>query len=96
MAVGTNLGLGFPLAGNGRARRGRPRLAVESLLKSTGNNWYPASGINNGWYLPGNGGLLDAAAMMAAGWDGRPRGAPRDFPTTVPGWWRWEGLRRAP
>ncbi len=35
-------------------------------------------------YLPGNGGLLTAAAMMAASWNGFPAGA-----------WevRWEGLQ---
>jgi len=47
-------------------------------------------------YLPGNGALLYAVAMMAAGWDGAlDRPAP-GFPSG--GRWvvRWEGLRRAP
>ena len=47
-------------------------------------------------YLPGNGGLLAAVAMMAAGWDGAPEasapGFPRDGSWTV----RWNGLRRMP
>jgi hypothetical protein len=47
-------------------------------------------------YLPGNGGLLTAVAMMAAGWDGGPDvpapGFPRDGRWTV----RSEGLSRLP
>jgi hypothetical protein len=47
-------------------------------------------------YLPGNGGLLTAAAMMAAGWDGAPRRHAPGFPDN--GQWcvRWENLRRMP
>jgi hypothetical protein len=47
-------------------------------------------------YLPGNGGLLTAAAMMAAGWDGGPDRPAPGFPSN--GKWvvRWEGLRRLP
>jgi hypothetical protein len=47
-------------------------------------------------YLPGNGALLYAAAMMAAGWDGAPDVHAPGFPRN--GRWteRWEGLRRAP
>jgi hypothetical protein len=44
-------------------------------------------------YLPGNGGLLWATAMMAAGWDGAPNGNAPGFPRR--GWnVRWEGLAR--
>lgn len=47
-------------------------------------------------YLPGNGGLLSAVSMMAAGWDGAPDahapGFPEDGSWTV----RWEGLRPMP
>jgi hypothetical protein len=47
-------------------------------------------------YLPGNGGLLYATALMAAGWDGAPRGNAPGFPHN--GQWtvRWEGLKIAP
>jgi hypothetical protein len=45
-------------------------------------------------YLPGNGGLLAAVAMMAAGWDGGPDTPAPGFPAA--GWTvRYEGLRRA-
>jgi hypothetical protein len=47
-------------------------------------------------YLPGNGGLLTAVGMMAAGWDGAPErpapGFPNDGQWTV----RSEGLRPMP
>jgi hypothetical protein len=47
-------------------------------------------------YLPGNGGLLTATAMMAAGWDGAPDRHAPGFPDD--GTWkvRWENLRRLP
>ena len=47
-------------------------------------------------YLPGNGGLLTAVAMMAGGWDGCPRRPAPGFPDN--GQWnvRFEGLRRMP
>jgi len=79
---------------------GEPRLAVEALLREAGGkNGYDARGVNTGGpcpYLPGNGGLLYAVAMMAAGWDGGPRTSAPGFPDD--GSWevRWEGLRPAP
>jgi hypothetical protein len=79
------------------ARTGEPQIAVDALLKDSARNQYDKRGINNGWYLPGNGGLLYAVAMMAAGWDGAPAGkhAP-GFPAD--GNWvvKWEGLNQAP
>jgi hypothetical protein len=78
------------------ARTNQPQIAVDALLKDAKPNTYPENGICDGWYLPGNGGLLYAVAMMAAGWDGAPgRNAP-GFPDD--GSWvvRWEGLKRAP
>ena len=47
-------------------------------------------------YLPGNGGLLTAVAMMAAGWDGAPDVPAPGFPTN--GRWtvRAEGHVRMP
>jgi hypothetical protein len=46
-------------------------------------------------YLPGNGGLLTAVAMMAAGWDGNEKANP-GFPDD--GKWNvhWEGLSPMP
>ena len=54
---------------------GDPSLAVKALLNPSGKNHYDERGICTGGpgpYLPGNGGLLYAVAMMAAGWDGAP------------------------
>jgi hypothetical protein len=75
------------------ARLGRPAEAVDWLLFDAPRNRYSAAGFSNDWYLPGNGGLLWAVAMMTAGWDGGPS-------TDRPGWparWRvrHEGFRLA-
>jgi hypothetical protein len=83
------------------ARLGEPEKAIDALLLDTPKNHY---GINGHVYqrpgltiyLPGNGGLLYATAMMAAGWDGAPDKPAPGFPDN--GQWvvRSEGLRRAP
>jgi hypothetical protein len=93
-------GWDFPWIAMAAARVGEPHIAVEALLKDAGNkNDYDARGVNTGGpcpYLPGNGGLLYAVAMMAAGWEGGlTRHAP-GFPGD--GSWRvtWEGLKKAP
>ena len=71
------------------ARLGEPDLAVGALLLDTPKNRHaqrpqlPASGLTV--YLPGNGGLLTAVAMMAAGWDGAPARQRRGSPTTGSG-----------
>jgi hypothetical protein len=89
-------GWDFPWMAMAAARVGEPAIAVEALLKETKANQYDQRGVNNGWYLPGNGGLLYAVAVMAAGWDGCPTtnapGFPRDGRWVV----RWEGLKPAP
>jgi hypothetical protein len=83
------------------ARLGQPARAVDALLLDTPKNHYRVNGHNHQRpgltiYLPGNGGLLYAVALMAAGWDGGPErhapGFPDDGSWTV----RHEGLRRAP
>jgi len=82
------------------ARLGRPDIALEALLIDTQKNTYLKNGHNFQTadrlrlYLPGNGALLTAIAMMCAGWDGckdvlNP-GFPKDGTWNV----RWEGLRR--
>lgn len=89
-------GWDFPWIAMAAARTGQPKIAVDALLMDSPKNSYPADGINGGWYLPGNGGVLYAVAMMAAGWDGAPdRNAP-GFPDD--GSWvvKWEGLKKAP
>jgi hypothetical protein len=82
------------------ARLGDRQAAVDALLLDLPKNRYLANGHNYQTsrlplYLPGNGGLLSAAAMMAAGWDGAPAGNAPGFPTN--GWSvKWEGLRPMP
>ncbi len=82
------------------ARVGRPDLAVEALMMDAPKNRYLPSGHNYQddrlpLYLPGNGGLLTAVAMMAAGWDGAPERNAPGFPEE--GWTvRHEGLHPLP
>ncbi len=90
-----------PMAAMTAARLGRPEDAVALLLRDTPKNGYLPSG--HCWqenrlpvYLPANGGLLYAAAMMAAGWEGADAsqhapGFPADGSWVV----RYEGIRRA-
>lgn len=94
-------GWDYPLVAMTAARVGEPKRAVEALLLDTPKNTYRRNGHNHQRpgltiYLPGNGGLLYATALMAAGWDGAPPrhapGFPADGSWTV----RWEGLRSAP
>jgi hypothetical protein len=94
-------GWDYPLAAMTAARAGEPELAVKLLLMETPKNRYLPNGHNYQRpgltiYLPGNGGLLAAAAMMAAGWDGAPKRHAPGFPPG--GGWvvRWEGLHTMP
>jgi hypothetical protein len=94
-------GWDFPMTAMAAARCGRPDLAIDALMiQSVKNKWLPNGHVyqreNLPLYLPANGGFLTAVAMMAAGWDGAPKGVnapgfPRD------GWnVRWENLKRMP
>ena len=70
-------GWDFPVMAMTYARCGDPERAVDALLKDVPKNTYLPNGHNYQeerlpLYLPGNGGILAAAAMMAAGWDGGP------------------------
>jgi hypothetical protein len=83
------------------ARLGEPEKAVDALFIVSEKNRFLANGHNFQssrlpLYLPGNGGLLSAVAMMAAGWDGCPDRPSPGFPDN--GKWnvRWEGLKRMP
>lgn len=83
-------------------RLGLPQLAVDILLYDTVKNRYVASGNNYQFsrndlplYLPGNGTLLLAVAMMCAGYEGCDSptpGFPKDGSWTV----RWENLMALP
>ena len=83
------------------ARLGEPDVAIDILLMDGPNNKY----LNNGHcpqrgdlpvYLPANGALLQAAALMAAGWEDAPfdhaPGFPRDGQWTV----RYEDIDQMP
>ena len=92
-------GWDFPWMAMAAARTGQPAIAIEALLKDSPRNQYDIQGINTGGpcpYLPGNGGLLYAVALMAAGWEGAPGGNAPGFPRD--GSWkiRSEGLQKAP
>ncbi len=93
-------GWDYPVMAMTAARIGEPEKAIDALFIETQKNRYLANGHNYQsarlpLYLPGNGGLLTAVAMMAAGWDGCDRPTP-GFPDN--GKWniRWEGLKRMP
>jgi hypothetical protein len=94
-------GWDYPMLAMTAARLGDPRRAVDALLLDTPKNVYRANGHNHQRpgltiYLPGNGGLLYAVAMMAAGWDGAPARRAPGFPADGSWTVRYEGLRRAP
>lgn len=93
-------GWDFPMTAMTATRLSMPEKAIEALLMPIRTNTY----LNNGHnyqdkrltiYLPGNGGLLAAVAMMCAGYDGckiKNPGFPKNGKWTV----RWEGLKRMP
>ena len=90
-------GWDYPLTAMTAARLGEGRTAIDALLMNTEKNRYLPNGHN--WqrqnlpcYLPGNGGLLYAVAIMAAGWRDAPRRHAPGFPQD--GSWivRWENL----
>lgn len=77
-------------------RLNQPSLALEGLFKNIKTNTYLANGHNYQderltIYLPGNGGILAAVALMCAGYDGSKisnPGFPKDGTWKV----RWENL----
>lgn len=78
---------------------GRPDIALEAILFDKPKNTYLVNGHNYQepkrlrLYLPGNGALLTAVAMMCAGWNGTDNvnpGFPKDGKWDV----RWEGLKK--
>ncbi|MDQ6903689.1 MAG: hypothetical protein M3139_11830, partial [Bacteroidota bacterium] len=93
-------GWDFPMTAMTATRLGLPEKAIDALFMPVQTNTY----LNNGHnyqddrltiYLPGNGGLLAAVAMMCAGYDGCKTVNP-GFPKN--GKWkvRWEGLKKMP
>ncbi|WP_337062987.1 hypothetical protein [Kineococcus sp. G2] len=94
-------GWDFPALAMTAARVGEPQLAVDALLTPVAKNRYLPSGHNHQTpvlplYLPGNGGLLAAVALMAGGWDGDGGGHAPGFPADGSWTVRAEGLVRSP
>jgi hypothetical protein len=94
-------GWDYPVMAMTAARLGLPEKAIDALFMEAQKNRYLANGHNYQssrlpLYLPGNGGLLTAVAMMAAGWDGCPNRPAPGFPDN--GKWniQWEGLKPMP
>ena len=93
-------GWDFPMVAMTATRLGIPDKAIDALLMPVETNTY----LNNGHnyqdkrltiYLPGNGGLLSAVAMMCAGYDGctiTNPGIPKNGKWKV----KWEGLKKMP
>ena len=78
-------GWDYPMIAMTAARVGLPDIAIDALMMKAEKNTY----LNNGHnfqtndlpvYLPGNGGLLTAVAMMAGGWAGAPDTLAPGFP----------------
>lgn len=93
-------GWDYPMTAMCAVRLGKPETAIDALLMDKRTNTYLVNGHNyqDGrlrCYLPGNGGLLTAVALMCAGWDGCSESLP-GFPKN--GKWdvEWEGLVRMP
>jgi hypothetical protein len=79
-------GWDYPMTAMTAAKLNEPEIAVEALLLDTPKNHYVQSGHNYQrpnlpLYLPGNGGLLYAVAMMAGGWKDSPKRNAPGFPT---------------
>ena len=78
-------GWDYPMTAMTAARLGETGTAIDALLLKTPKNGYAANGHNYQrpnlpLYLPGNGGLLYAIALMAAGWKDAPKTVAPGFP----------------
>ena len=94
-------GWDFPMTAMAAVRLGMPDKAIDALLMDAKANTYLPNGHNYqnqqlSLYLPGNGALLTAVAMMCTGWEGSQDinlpGFPKDGKWNV----KWEGLRKIP
>ena len=93
-------GWDFPMTAMTATRLSMPEKAIDALLMPITTNTYLPNGHNYQderltIYLPGNGGLLAAIAMMCAGYDGckiNNPGIPKNGKWKV----RWEGLKKMP
>lgn len=93
-------GWDYPTTAMCAVRVGQPEKAVNAIMMDKRTNTYLPNGHNYQdnrlrCYLPGNGGLLTAVALMTAGWDGcdvKNPGFPKDGKWDV----RWEGIKPLP
>ncbi len=93
-------GWDFPTTCMNAVRLGEPEKALDAILMDQRTNTYLPNGHNYQdarlrCYLPGNGGLLTAVALMCAGYDGcteKNPGFPKDGTWDV----KWEGLKPMP
>lgn len=93
-------GWDFPTTCMNAVRVGEPEKAINAIMMDQRTNTYLPNGHNYQdarlrCYLPGNGGLLTAVALMCAGWDGceiENPGFPKDGTWNV----KWEGLKPLP
>ena len=93
-------GWDYPTTAMCATRLGEPEKAVNAIMMDKRTNTYLPNGHNFQdnrlrCYLPGNGGLLTAIALMTAGWDGcevKNPGFPKDGTWDV----RWEGINPLP
>lgn len=91
-------GWDFPLTAMAATRLNLPDKAIDALFMSVQKNTYLVNGHNYQddrltIYLPGNGGLLSAVAMMCVGYNGckiNEPGFPKDGSWKV----KWEGLKK--
>ncbi len=93
-------GWDYSMTAMNAVRLGEPEMAINILLMENRTNTYLINGHNYQddrlrVYLPGNGGLLTAIALMCAGWDGCNEINP-GFPKN--GKWNvnWESLKKMP
>ncbi|MDB5136940.1 MAG: hypothetical protein JWP37_3543, partial [Mucilaginibacter sp.] len=97
---GTGWGWDFPMVAMCAARLGHPGQAVDMLLNASPRFVFDEHGFVGGGnpypYIPSNGGLLYAVAMMTAGWDGDKNvpepGWPKDGSLVI----KWESFKKAP
>ena len=93
-------GWDYPMIAMTAARLGEGSIAIDALMIDTPKNKYSPNGHNYQrpnlpLYLPGNGGLLYAIALMANGWKDGPETIAAGFPSD--GTWtvRSEGFNKA-
>ncbi len=93
-------GWDFPMVAMTAVRLHQPEDAINALFKNVTTNTYLVNGHNYQdkrltLYMPGNGSLLAAVALMCAGYDGnkiKNPGIPKNGQWTV----KWEGFKRLP